>query len=151
MADIATDVDGVVAADGAGSGGKRVRGAEDRCRLSVSETPTYGMEDGGHTSAGLAGIAAFPDHGDDRTAQHVCNVISQALSECEVWRVRHTGDKALEEWLAGQIFVVLLEMFLGRRYHLDRDELESEKCLSSCIQRFCVCVFSRTLVSRSVG
>ena len=76
VADIAANVDGVVAADRAGSGGERVRGAEDRCALSVSQRSTGVGGDGRRTSAGLAGVAAFPDHGDDRTAQHVYNVIS---------------------------------------------------------------------------
>ena len=36
-----------------------------------------------------------------------------------------TCDKALEEWLLGQIFVVLLEVFLGGRHHLQSNELVS--------------------------
>jgi hypothetical protein len=35
----------------------------------------------------------------------------------------HTCDEALEEWLLGQILVVLLEMFLGGRDHLQSNEL----------------------------
>ena len=36
-----------------------------------------------------------------------------------------TCDKALEEWLLGQILVVLLEVFLGRGDHLQSNELVS--------------------------
>jgi hypothetical protein len=36
-----------------------------------------------------------------------------------------TCDKALEEWLLGQIFVVLLEVFLGGGDHLQSNELVS--------------------------
>lgn len=36
-----------------------------------------------------------------------------------------TCDKALEEWLVGQIFVVRLEMFFGRRDHLQSNKLVS--------------------------
>lgn len=36
-----------------------------------------------------------------------------------------TCDKALEEWLLGEILVVLLEVFLGGRDHLQSNELVS--------------------------
>jgi hypothetical protein len=36
-----------------------------------------------------------------------------------------TCNKALEEWLLGQIFVVLLEVFLGGGDHLQSNELVS--------------------------
>lgn len=52
VADIAADSEGVVAADGAGGGGERVGGTED-------------------STAGLDGIEALPDHGDDGAGVHV--------------------------------------------------------------------------------
>jgi hypothetical protein len=52
VAHVAADVEGVVAADGAGGGGERVGGAEDG-------------------AAGLDGVAAFPDHGADGAGSHV--------------------------------------------------------------------------------
>merc|ERR1711977_619213 len=76
VADVAADIDGIVTTDGTRGGGKRVGSAED-------------------AAAGLASIAALPDHGDNGTAEHV-------------------GDKAL---------VVLLEVLLGRRDHLQGDQL----------------------------
>jgi len=74
VADVATDIDGIVTTDSAGGRGKRVGSTEDG-------------------AAGLASITPFPDHGDDGTAQHVC-------------------DETLEERLRGEIFVVLLKVFL---------------------------------------
>ena len=52
VADVAADVQGVVATDGAGSGGQGVGGAQDG-------------------TAGLDGVLALPDHGADGAAQHV--------------------------------------------------------------------------------
>lgn len=52
VADVAADVQGVVATDGAGSGGQGVGGAQDG-------------------AAGLDGVLALPDHGADGAAQHV--------------------------------------------------------------------------------
>jgi len=85
VADVAADIDGIVTTDGTRGGGKRVGSAED-------------------AAAGLASIAALPDHGDNGTAEHV-------------------GDKALEERLVGEVLVVLLEVLLGRRDHLQGDQL----------------------------
>ena len=52
VADISTNVDGVVTSDGAWVGSERVGGTKDG-------------------SAGLAGVTTFPDHGNDGTAEHV--------------------------------------------------------------------------------
>jgi hypothetical protein len=52
VAHVAADVDGVVAADGAGRGRERVCGAENG-------------------TTGLDGVAAFPDHGADGAGAHV--------------------------------------------------------------------------------
>jgi hypothetical protein len=44
----------------------------------------------------------------------------------EVWRVRlHTGDKALEERLVGEIFIVLLKVLLGWGDQLQGNQLVS--------------------------
>jgi len=53
VADVAADVEGVVAADGAGGRGKGVGGTEDG-------------------ATGLDGITALPDHGADGARSHVC-------------------------------------------------------------------------------
>merc|ERR1712000_220233 len=96
VADVAADIDGIVTTDGTRGGGKRVGSAEDACGMV-----SYGMLrlKIALTAAGLASIAALPDHGDNGTAEHV-------------------GDKALEERLVGEVLVVLLEVLLGRRDHL---------------------------------
>ena len=52
VADVAADVNGEVATDGAGSGGERVGGTEEG-------------------AAGLDGILALPDHGGDGARVHV--------------------------------------------------------------------------------
>lgn len=52
VADVAADVQGVVATDGAGSGGQGVGSTQDG-------------------TAGLDGVLALPDHGADGAAQHV--------------------------------------------------------------------------------
>lgn len=52
VADVAANIDGVVTTDGTWSRGERVGGTEKN-------------------SSSLDGITAFPDHGDNRTAQHV--------------------------------------------------------------------------------
>lgn len=87
VADVAADIDSVVATDGTWGRCERVGSTEDH-------------------AAGFAGVTTFPNHGNDWTAEHVC-------------------DEAFEEWLVGQIFVVLLEVFLGGRNHLQGNELVS--------------------------
>jgi hypothetical protein len=52
VADVAANVEGVIAADGAGGGGEGVGGTEDG-------------------AAGLDGVTAFPDHGADGAGAHV--------------------------------------------------------------------------------
>ena len=62
VADVAANIDRVVSADGAWAAGERVRGAEDG-------------------TAGLDGIAAFPDHGADGAGVHVCCVLELCCIE----------------------------------------------------------------------
>lgn len=57
VADVSTDVNGVVTSDGTWVGSERVGSTKD-------------------SSASLAGIATFPDHGDDGTAQHVWSLLA---------------------------------------------------------------------------
>jgi len=56
VADVATDVNGEVATDGAGGGGSGVGGTEEG-------------------TAGLDGITALPDHGADGARVHVCELV----------------------------------------------------------------------------
>lgn len=56
MADVAADIEGEVATDGAGGRGERVGGAEDG-------------------TAGLDGVTAFPDHGADGAGAHVWDLL----------------------------------------------------------------------------
>lgn len=93
VADVASDVDGVVAADGAGGGGERVGGSEEN-------------------TAGLDGITTFPDHGAD-------------------WSAAHILDESWEEWLGGEILIVLLEVLLAGSHQLDSGKLESTSLESS--------------------
>ena len=53
VADVAANVEGVVATDGAGGGGEGVGGTEDG-------------------AAGLDDVTALPDHGADGAGAHVC-------------------------------------------------------------------------------
>jgi hypothetical protein len=73
VADVAADVDGIVTTDGTRGGGKRVGGTKDACEVLVVNTMFCWGE---CTAAGLAGVTALPDHGDDRTAEHVCGNVS---------------------------------------------------------------------------
>jgi hypothetical protein len=56
VADVATDVNGEVATDGARGGGSGVGGTEKG-------------------TAGLDGVAALPDHGADGARVHVCRLV----------------------------------------------------------------------------
>jgi hypothetical protein len=56
VADVATDVNGEVATDGAGGRGSGVGGTEEG-------------------TAGLDGITALPDHGADGARVHVCGLV----------------------------------------------------------------------------
>jgi hypothetical protein len=56
VADVATDVNGEVATDGAGGRGRGVGGTEEG-------------------TAGLDGITALPDHGADGARVHVCGLV----------------------------------------------------------------------------
>jgi len=87
VAHVAADIDGVVEANGSWGRGTGVGGTED-------------------STASLDDVAAFPDHGDDRSRRHVAN---------------ETG----EEWLCLQIFIMLLEMLLGGGDDFDSGELEA--------------------------
>ena len=87
MNDVASDVDAVVAADGAGVGVEGLGGTE-------------------HLAASENNVVAFPHHGNDGSHHHVL-------------------DETGEEGLGGKISIVLLEVFLGRSHHLERNELES--------------------------
>lgn len=87
VADVATDVDGVVAADGTWGGGEGVGGSEK-------------------DTAGLDGITTFPNHGAD-------------------WSATHVLDESWEEWLGGEILVVLLEVLLAGSHQLDSGKLVS--------------------------
>lgn len=76
VADVAADVDGVVATDGAGGGGKGVGGTEK-------------------DTTGLNGITALPNHGADGARVHVLNETSEEGLVLEV------GVVGLEVLLAG--------------------------------------------------
>ena len=96
----ASDVDGVVAADGAGLRGERVGGAE-------------------HGAALLDDVLALPDHGDDRAAGHVLDEPGFADQ-----RRARDGERT-EEGLRAQVRVVLLEVLDRGVDHLERRELEA--------------------------
>jgi hypothetical protein len=68
VADIATNIDGIVSSDGTRGRCERVRGAKDGWTGSADNQHGRDIRP---TSAGLAGITAFPDHGNDWAAQHV--------------------------------------------------------------------------------
>lgn len=87
VADVASDLDGVVSSDGAGKRSLWVSFAK-------------------HHTAHLDDVQAFPNHGAD-------------------WARVHVLDQTGEEWLGGQISVVLLEVFLAWHAELHGDELES--------------------------
>lgn len=89
VADVASDIDGIVTTDGTWEGVLWVGGTKD-----------------GTTS--LDGITTFPDHGANGTAQHVV-------------------DESWEEWLGGEVGIVLLEVLLARADKLDGSELESAR------------------------
>jgi hypothetical protein len=57
-------------------------------------------------TAGLDGITALPDHGAD-------------------WARVHVVDETSEEWLGGQVRVVLLEVLLAWLGELDGGKLEA--------------------------
>jgi hypothetical protein len=75
VAHVAADVEGEVAADGAGGGRERVGGAEDG-------------------AAGLDGVAAFPDHGADGAGAHVYGVLAW------IWWGRGIGARG-QRWAEG--------------------------------------------------
>ena len=79
------------------------------------------------TSASLDCVTAFPDHSNDRTAQHIYLNVSARPTKPLV--DLHTCDKALEERLLREIGIVLLEMLLG-----GSDELQSNQLVSACVQ-----------------
>lgn len=70
MADVAADIDGVVATDGARGRGKRVGGTEDGCVNGLAKM-SQGKKSRQHTAAGLDSITALPDHGADGARVHV--------------------------------------------------------------------------------
>jgi hypothetical protein len=121
VADIATDVDGVVTADGAWGAVLGVCGTED-------------------DAASLDGVTAFPDHGADGAGCHICGLCMSVLvdggggrggdGKRGLWE-RRTGDETGEEGLLVQVFVVLLEVLLGGCDELETDELEAVVVLSA--------------------
>lgn len=72
VADVAANVEGVVATDGAGRGGEGVGGTENG-------------------AAGLDGVATFPDHGADGAGAHVCWSVSMVIGIKREWMQR-TGN-----------------------------------------------------------
>ena len=62
VADVAADIESVVATDGTGGGSEGVGGTEDG-------------------AAGLDGVTAFPDHGADGAGAHVCGELVRGLGE----------------------------------------------------------------------
>ena len=64
MADVASDIDGVVTTDGAWGGGQWVGGTEEN-------------------AAGLDGVLALPDHGADWARVHVCCMLVAAVLKSE--------------------------------------------------------------------
>lgn len=91
MADVAAGGDGEVAADGAGLRVQGVGGTQQ-------------------DTAGLDGINALPDHGDNGAAEHVL-------------------DQAGEEGLLLQVGVVALQVLLG-----GRDELEGHQLVAALLE-----------------
>jgi hypothetical protein len=83
--------------------------------------------DGQLTAAGLDGITALPDHGDDGAAEHVLKSVSTNIIT-KILRVRLTGDEAGEEGLVLEVGVVLLELSTGRGGELHGSELEARMC-----------------------
>jgi hypothetical protein len=121
VADVAADIDGEVATDGAGGRGGGVGGTEE-------------------DTAGLDGVTTLPDHGADGAGGHVWGIVSlRCFVFCVVsagsWRGRpglfesgrwvRTGDQTGEEGLASEIGVVLLEVLLSGSAELDSSELEA--------------------------
>lgn len=106
VADVAADVDGVVTTDGARGGGQGVGGTQDG-------------------TAGLDDVLALPDHGADGTAQHVWRQISGESPLMNTVILILTGDEALEERLASEVGVVLLEVLLAGSAELHGNELEA--------------------------
>lgn len=76
VADVATDINGIVTTDGAGGGGKRVGGTKNGCSRLVCGLRRILI--GELTTTGLASITTLPNHGDDWAAQHVCVSVSLA-------------------------------------------------------------------------
>ena len=60
----------------------------------------YHKEFEAHTTAGLDGVTALPDHGQDGAAQHVYRLSIQLRSRVTV---QHTLDQAGEEGLLGEV------------------------------------------------
>lgn len=123
--DIRTTHNGVVTADGARGGGERVGGTEDGCDMLVNFSGQ--SIDGEHTTTGLDGVAALPDHGDDGAAQHVCVKLAIGFVRHQIVAVveRLTGNETGEERLLGEILIVLLEELTRRRDQLQSSELEA--------------------------
>lgn len=70
VADVAADIDSVVATDGTWGRCERVGSTEDHCGMLELSTEAFYLEQ--HTAAGFAGVTTFPNHGNDWTAEHVC-------------------------------------------------------------------------------
>jgi len=85
VADVASDINGEVSADGTWEGCEGVGGSEEG-------------------TTGLDSITTFPNHSAD-------------------WSAAHIFDESWEEWLGGEILVVLLEVLLSWGYELDGSEL----------------------------
>lgn len=123
VADVAADVDGEVATDGAGGRGEGVGGAEEDCWRQKSAFDLFqwvelarlvrrdgiANERSVRTTTGLDGITALPDHGGDRAALHVCEILLALLpntSSNSDWGGKtHTGEKTGEEGLLLQVSV----------------------------------------------
>ena len=121
VADVAADIDGEVATDGAGGRGGGVGGTEE-------------------DAVGLDGVTALPDHGADGARVHVwgsvsmdmlcffvllCGVLEGQARVLESGVSVRTGDQTGEEGLASEISVVLLEVLLAGSAELDGSELEA--------------------------
>jgi hypothetical protein len=108
VADVAANVDGEVATDGAWQAVLGVGGTEDG-------------------TAGLDGITTFPDHGANWAGGHVCSGSSVNTRKSR-WKEERTRNETGEERLLGQVLVVLLEVLLRGGDELDSDELEAVSC-----------------------
>jgi len=91
VADVTSDINSVVTTDGTGGRCQRVGGAEEN-------------------ASSLNSVSSFPNHGADRSREHVI-------------------DQAREEWLVRKVRVVLLEVLLA-----GGDELDGSKFVSPLLK-----------------